>query len=85
MTKLDLKPYGDPLFAYDLLFRVAGGHVVFLAGCPVYWKPGTQALVTLSTMNLCPTRKRGVLLTQDRVESGYVHVQSEMKSKAINL
>jgi len=39
LEDLDLYTYGDTSFTDDLITRMStGGHVVFLAGCPVTWK-----------------------------------------------
>ena len=61
ISNLHLHVYGDASFADDLLTRVStGGHMVFLAGCPIIWKSRKQTIVTISTteaefINFIPT------------------------------
>ncbi len=61
ISNLHLHIYGDASFVDDLLIRVSiGGHMVFLAGCPVIWKSKKQTIVTISIteaefINLTPT------------------------------
>ena len=61
MENLDLKAYCDAAFADELVSRYStAGHVIFVAGGPVYWVSKKQTLVTLSTteaefINLTPT------------------------------
>ena len=63
LEDMNLHAYGDASFADDLMTRVStGGHVAFMAGCPVMWKSKKQTIVTLSTteaefVNLTPTIK----------------------------
>jgi hypothetical protein len=61
MENLDLKAYCNAAFADELVSRYStAGHVVFVAGGPIYWVSKKQTLVTLSTteaefINLTPT------------------------------
>ena len=51
LEDLDLYTYGDASFADDLMMCVStGGHVAFLAGCPMTWKSKKQTIITLSTI-----------------------------------
>jgi hypothetical protein len=55
--------YADASYADDLATRhLTGGHVVFFAGGPVFWKTKKQTFVALSTTeaefcNLIPAAK----------------------------
>jgi hypothetical protein len=61
LENLDLKAYCDAAFADDIHTRYStAGHVIFVAGGPIYWVSKKQTLVTLSTteaefINLTPT------------------------------
>src|SRR5580700_2974952 len=60
-TDIDLKAYCDAAYADDLYTRYStAGHIIFVAGGPIYWTSKKQTLVTLSTteaefINITPT------------------------------
>jgi len=63
LEDLDLYVYRNASFTDDLItYMSIGGHIAFLAGCPVTWKSKKQTIVTLSTteaeiINLIPIIK----------------------------
>ncbi len=73
---LSLHAYGDASFGDDLLTRAStGGHVVFLAGCPIIWKSKKQTIVTISTteaefINLTPTAQSLLWVAQICEDAG---------------
>ncbi len=88
--------YGDASFANDLLTRVSiGGHIVFLAGCPIIWKSQKQTIVTISTIeaefiNFTPTTLSIKWIVQICAEAGYpqgapllVHTDSQNARLAV--
>src|SRR4051812_22490495 len=74
---MDMKVFGDASYADDPMTRHStGGHIVFIAGGPVYWKSKKQAFVTTSTTeaeftNLVPTAKSLQWIAHMMEELGY--------------
>ena len=79
MDNLDLKAYCDAAFADELVSRYStAGHVVFVAGGPIYWISKKQTLVTLSTteaefINLTPTGCSLIWIKSLLQELGYLN------------
>lgn len=74
---MDMRAFGDASYADDPSTRHStGGHIVFIAGGPVYWKSKKQAFVTTSTTeaeftNLVPTAKSLQWIAHMMEELGY--------------
>jgi hypothetical protein len=75
--ELPITTYCDASFAEDITRFSTAGHVVFIAGGPVYWVSKKQSLVTLSTIeaefiNLTPTGCTLLWITSMLKELGYL-------------
>ena len=76
MDNLDLKAYCDAAFAVSRYSTA--GHVVFVAGGPIYWISKKQTLVTLSTteaefISLTPTGCSLIWIKSLLQELGYLN------------
>ena len=77
INDLGLHAYADAAFADDLATRFStAGHIVYLAGAPVFWKSKRQTLVTLSStkaefINLTPTALSIIWIASMLGEAGY--------------
>lgn len=77
IDKLSLHAYADASFGDNPLTRYStAGHVIFVAGGPVYWKSKAQTIVAVSTteaefINLTPTGLSLMWIANTLAELGY--------------